>query len=106
MLRSRVRKQPDDAVMRFCLAQALVKRGAEPGSAEFHRALDGPARAVDELPGEASPLIELGKPCVRSQRAEMAMAPLERAARFTPRDRRASYRLMLVLRRIGRSEDA
>ena len=105
MLRSRVQKQPDGAVVRFCLAQALVKRGAEPGSAEVHRALDGLARAVDELPSEALPLIELGKPCVRSRQTAMAVAPLERAARLAPRDRRASYSLMLVLRRIGRSED-
>ena len=63
MLRSRVKKQPDSAVAQLRLARALVERGAEPGSAEIQQALDGFSRAVDRLPDEAAPLIELGKPC-------------------------------------------
>ena len=98
---------PPGSCASTCVDGQLTDLARAPGLVELHlhSSGDGLARAVDKLPGEASPLIELGELCVRLQRAAMAVAPLERAARLAPRDRRASYSLMLVLRRIGRSED-
>lgn len=106
VLRDRVDESPDDAVANFFFAQALIKQGVQPGSSEFRQAREGLMLASDQLPREASPLIELGKLYLMAKQPERAINFLERAARLAPSDRQAVYNLMIAYRRVGRSEDA
>ena len=106
VLRERVDESPDDAIAQFFFAQALIKQGVQPRSIEFQQARDALLLASEQLPQEASPLIELGKLFLMAKQPELAIEFLEQAVRLAPDDRQAIYNLMIALRRAGRSEDA
>ncbi len=106
VLRKRVEQSPDDAVAMYFFAQARIRQGVEPGTAEFERVLDGLAMAVQKLPREVSPRVELGKLYLRAKDPERAIDVLEEAAALDPDNRQATYNLMIALRRVGRSDEA
>ncbi len=106
VLRDRVAASPEDAVAQFFYAQALIRQGVEPGSADFQEALHGLHLAVERLPGEASPRVELAKLHLRARQPEHAITVLEEAAGLAPDDRQVTYNLMIALRRIGRVDEA
>ena len=105
-LRQRVSASPDDAVARFFYSQALIEQGVEPGSRDFREALQGLLLAAEQLPGEASPRVELGKLHLRAKQPERAITVLQEATQLAPDDRQATYSLMMALRRVGRSNEA
>ena len=106
ILKERVAASPDDAVAQFFYAQALIKQGVEPGSAEFQEALQGLRLAAERLPGEASPRVELGKLYLRAKQTEQAITVLREAVELAPDDRQATYNLMIALRRTGSVDEA
>ena len=106
VLRARSNSAPDDAIARFYLAKALVRRGAGPESADYREALEGLSFAAKRLPEEAAPRVELGKLHLRAKRVEEAIKVLEEAVGIAPDNRQAVYNLMIAYRRSGRADEA
>ncbi len=106
VLRSRLGAAPSDAVTAYLLAQALVRKGLAPSDEEFVEARELLERAVEALPKEAAPRVELGKLLLREGQVDEAIAVLREAVAMEPADRIGVYQLMIALRRGGQPEEA
>lgn len=106
LLRERLRPSPSDPTLNFLLAQSLVQERVEPASKGFREAIAALKRAIAAKPdlGRAHSL--LGKLYAQSGDDAGAVAELRLGARYAPLDRMAHSHLIVVLRRLGRNEEA
>jgi len=101
VLRSRRRLNPNDYLSDWCLAEAISRQGAEPGTPqekEAVRALEDALR-VKPAAGQAQTL--LGKFLVKRGDLDGAKAALERALKLDPDDTTAAYQLAFLCRKKG-----
>ncbi|MFQ5968153.1 MAG: tetratricopeptide repeat protein [Acidimicrobiia bacterium] len=106
VLRDRVRNSPEDEVAAFFLGQALIRKGITPKDEEFVEARSALERSAAALPNEASPRVELGKLYLKEGQVQRAIEVLGEAVELAPSNRRATYQLMIALRRAGRNKEA
>jgi tetratricopeptide (TPR) repeat protein len=70
LLRGRLAAAPDDPVLNYLLADALLREGAQPGQPEFADAERALLRSVRIKPDFARALAALGKVYLRAGRAD------------------------------------
>jgi predicted Zn-dependent protease len=105
LLREQVRQRPHDPAINLLLAQALVRQSLAPDAPELVEARQALLRTIEAEPGLARARVELGKLYLRTGDDDKAIDQLRGAVALDPSDRRATYQLLLALRRVGRMEE-
>lgn len=105
MLREQAARTPDDPLISFTLAEALLQKGdaSEQLQREAQMLLQ---QVVKRQPGNARAFSLLGKIYFRQQDTINALRNLETAVRLNAQDRAASYQLMTIYQRTGRASEA
>ena len=104
--RSGLRKERDDYVLLTILGQALIRKGATPGQAEFAEARTALERAVAERPEYSVAQLALGQLEFAGGRIDEAVEHLKSARELAP-DNPAVYSLLAAAyRRRGDTEQA
>lgn len=104
VLRDAAARTPDDALVAFTLAEALLQDNAAPELLGEAKTLL--RRVIEKQPENARALSMLGKIYFREQDSNNAVPILERAVRLDPRDRAAMYQLITLYNRAGRKTEA
>ena len=105
-LRQRIKSKPNDAILQFLLAEALVRSGAVPGEATFTEARAALKKSVKLNPKFPASQISLGKICLKENRVDEALLHLERARALDPKEKTAYSQLALAYRRKGKPDQA
>jgi tetratricopeptide (TPR) repeat protein len=105
-LREQLKKTPGDAVANTLLANLLVHQGAAPATPEFDEAKTALTRALQTDPNAVDALILLGKIDLDENDLQGALSALERAERLDPDNRSTLNQMLLILRKLGRQQDA
>ena len=106
LLRKRLGASPRDPVLNFLLADALVRAGASPAKPAFKEAQAALQRALSAKPKYVEALALAGKLYVKEGALSPASDVLELAIQNDPTNRAAMNQLLLVLRKLGRTEEA
>jgi cytochrome c-type biogenesis protein CcmH/NrfG len=105
-LRQQLKRTPGDAVANTLLANLLIHQGATPSTPEFDEAKAALYRAVQTDPNAVEALVLLGKIDLDENDLPGALSALERAERLDPDNRTTLNQMLLILRKLGRQEDA
>jgi len=105
-LREQLKKAPGDPVANTLLANLLIHQGAAPATAEFEEAKTALVRALQADPNALEALILLGKLDIQGSDLNGALSALERAERLDPNNRTTLNQMLLILRKLGRAQDA
>jgi tetratricopeptide (TPR) repeat protein len=103
-LREELRRAPDDARVNLTLAQALLQKDSSP--AELLEAKSILLHAIEREPNNAQAHSLLGKVYLRRNETTNAARVLETTIRLDPSDRYATYQLMTIYRKTGRTREA
>jgi tetratricopeptide (TPR) repeat protein len=106
VLREQVRANPKEARAQCYLAQALLRKADQPGTPEFEEATTALDAALRQLPGLARAHYMRAKILVKLGQQPEAIRELERTIALDPGDRSATYQLLLIYSRQGRTEEA
>lgn len=104
LLREQLKRTPDIPAVGLTLAEALLQKGTSP--AEFREAESHLRSVIRRQPSQAKAHSLLGKVYLRLGEMDNAARSLEAAVRLDPSDRGATYQLMILRQRAGRSEEA
>lgn len=96
-----LRKKPNDAILLYLQAEILSEKGAEPGTAEFTRALRSASKAVELQPNLAPPRAVLATLYLQAGRYKEAVEQCRRALQSDPKNQTALYHLIQALRKTG-----
>lgn len=91
--------RPDDPILLYMQADILIQQGAEPGSAEFARALHSAKKAVDLRPALGPAHGVLAKLYLQSGQDQAAATECRKALQIDPDDQSALYHLIQALRK-------
>lgn len=105
LLRAQVSQRPRDPAVNLLLAQALMRRDLAPDAPELVEARQALLRTIEAEPELARARVELGKLFLKTGDDEKAIDELRRALALDSSDRRATYQLLVALRRAGRMEE-
>jgi predicted Zn-dependent protease len=106
LLREKLRGAPQDPVLNYLLADALMRAGAEPSKPEFKEAQAALQQCLRSKPNSGEALALAGKLYIKENALEQASQVLDLAVRNDPQNRAAMNQLLLVLRKLGRREEA
>ncbi len=106
ILRRQTAAHPNDGESMYLLAEALIRKGAEPGTKEFDESVRLLQGAVKSSPRLVQARVTLGKLLLKQNQISEAVALLQEAVRQDPANRTAVYQLSTALRRAGRADDA
>jgi cytochrome c-type biogenesis protein CcmH/NrfG len=106
MMRQRLRQKPGDAAAGFQLAQALLRKGAQPSTPEYQEAAAVLERSVRADPQSSAARALLGKIYFTQGKRDQAIRELETALKLQPDNRTAMYQLMLSYQAADRVADA
>jgi len=104
LLREQSQRAPDVPLVNLTLADALLQRGTSP--AELQESQSLLLRVIKRQPAKATAHTLLGKIYLRLGDKDGAARALETAIRLDPSDRAATYQLMTLYQRMGRTKDA
>lgn len=105
-VREQLQKNPDDANGYYILAQALLRKGAQPGDAMFAEVQTSLEKCVRIAPRFDQGHGLLGKVYSQLNKTQLAIKELETALKLQPDNRVAIYQLMLAYETTGRDKDA
>jgi tetratricopeptide (TPR) repeat protein len=105
-LRQQLEKAPGDPVANTLFASLLIRQGAAPRTPELAEAKAALARALQTDPNAVEALILLGKVDLEEEDLPGALNALERAERLDPNNRSTLNQMLLILRKLGRTQDA
>ena len=105
-LREQLKKTPGDPVANTLLANLLIHQGAAPATPEYDEARAALTRALQTDPNALEALILLGKLDIEGNDLPSAFSALERATRLDPNNRTTLNQMLLILRKLGRAQDA
>jgi tetratricopeptide (TPR) repeat protein len=105
VVRSRLKAHPNDPVLLYLLADALVRSGAQPGSPEFREALSAASRAAQLKPDLTLARDLLGSLYFKQGEMGKAIEQSRAALRSDPKDQEALYRLTQALRKTGKTAE-
>jgi tetratricopeptide (TPR) repeat protein len=100
-----LRKKPNDAILLYLQAEILSEKGAEPGTAEFTRALRSASKAVELQPNLAPPRAVLATLYLQAGRYKEAVEQCRRALQSDPKNQTALYHLIQALRKTGENRE-
>jgi Flp pilus assembly protein TadD len=104
-LRSRISRQPTNAMLYCLLGESLLRGGAAPGSPQFGEAESAARKALLLNPHLASARDLLGRVYLQQGRISDAIRESRTAVAADANDQSALYHLILALRRSGNSKD-
>ncbi len=105
LIRERLRSHPDDALLHYLLAEVLIKKAVAPGSPEFQEALNAATKSVQLQPSLEAARNVLGRLYLEQGNTDGAIEQSRMALRSNPNDATALYRLVLALRKAGKTEE-
>jgi Flp pilus assembly protein TadD len=103
-LREELRRAPKDFRVSLTLAKALLQKDSS--TAELREAKALLLRVIEAEPNNAGAHSLLGKVYLRREETVNAARALETAIRLDPSDRNATYQLMTIYRKTGRTKEA
>ena len=106
VLREQVRANPHEARAQCYLAQALLRKNDQPGTPEFEEARTALAAALRYQPDLGRAHYLQAKVLLKLDREPEAVRELEKTISLDPGDRSATYQLLLIYSRQGRTEEA
>lgn len=106
LVRTKLQKSPNDAVLNYLLADSLLKQGVTPGELQFDEARQALERSLQTKPDFAKARAALGKLLLKDNQPLPAIGHLQTAVQIDPTDRIALNQLILALRMAGRREEA
>jgi tetratricopeptide (TPR) repeat protein len=101
LLRGRLKQAPNDPALNYALAESLIRKGVEPGTAEFQEARDAAQNAVRSKPDFALANDALSVLDLSAGLTSQAAAADRRALEADPENFSAAYHLFLCLRKGG-----
>jgi tetratricopeptide (TPR) repeat protein len=104
LLRKQMAASPNNPMLSFLLAQALLRDAAEPGQPQFEEARTLLEDAVRRDPGLARAHGLLGKTYALAGARDKAVRELEAALKLEPTDRTSAYQLAMVYSQLGDRE--
>lgn len=105
-LDAQIKRHPNNAFFQYLLAEILAKRGAQPGTANFARAIAAGERAVQLNPGYVLARDVLSRLYLESGKTQLAIEQCRKALATDPNDETALYRLIRALKASGNKQDA
>ncbi len=99
-------RNPADPLLNYLLAEALLRKGAEPGTPAFEEARRSLGRSIEGAPEFAKARTALAKTELVLGRPREAIEHLEIAVKADPTDQIALSTLVTALQRAGRPEEA
>ncbi len=106
MIRRRLRAAPHDFMLNFLLAQALMSEQGDGGASRFDEARKALLLSIAAKPEYTRAHTLLGKLYEQAGRNEQALAEFQVANKQDRKDRTALSHMALILRRLGRDEEA
>ena len=106
VIRPRLARSPGDAALTFLLADLLMRKSEDSGKRAEKEARSLLVTAIRSEPDMAKAHSALGKLLFQAGEPEQAAKELKRALDLDPDDRVALNQYILVLRRLGRTEEA
>lgn len=98
-LEEKLARRPDDPVLLYLQADILAQENAEPGSADFEKAMHSAKRSIALRPGLAPAHAVLAKLYLQSGRHAEAAAECRKALEIDPNDQGALYTLIQARRK-------
>lgn len=105
VVRARLRKNPDDALLLYVQADILVQKNPDEGSPEFNQAIASAQRAVKAQPGLVAARDTLAKLYLQEGKDQLAVEQSRESLRHDPNDQIAIYHLIVGLRRTGQKQE-
>ncbi len=102
-IRTQIVKQPDNAFLRYLLAEAILRKGAAVGSPLFKEALGAAEKAVELQPNLALARDVLGRLYLQEGNNREAIEQSRLAFHYDPTDQTALYHLILALKKDGQA---
>jgi len=106
VLRDRLKKAPGDTMLNYLLAQAIVNEPVDAWSPQFHEARQALEKTLRAKPEFTKAHTLLGKLYAQVGENSKALEELMLATKQDRNDRTALSQLAIVLRRLGRAEEA
>jgi tetratricopeptide (TPR) repeat protein len=104
LVRARLSKNPDDALLLYVQADILVQKNPDVGSPEFNQAIASAQRAVKVRPGLVAARDTLAKLYLQEGKDQLAVDQSRESLRHDPNDQIAIYHLIVGLRRTGQKQ--
>lgn len=101
LFRARRQSQPNDYLVNWFLAEALIKQGAAAGSPAENEAVEAAAASIRAKPDVLQTHVLLGKLLFKRGDLKTAAHHLETAYRLDPKDTSAAYQLAVLYRKQG-----
>ncbi len=98
-VRDQISKEPHNAFLRYLLAEAILRKGAAPGSPEFQQAVEAARKAVELQPAFALGRDVLGRLYLQEGKNREAIEQSRLAFSYDPTDQTALYHLILALKK-------
>ena len=105
VVRARLSKKPDDALLLYIQADILVQKNPDVGSPEFNQAIASAQRAVRAQPGLVAARDTLAKLYQQEGKDQLAIEQSRESLRHDPNDQIAIYHLIVGLRRTGQKQE-
>ena len=105
LVRARLSKNPDDALLLYVQADILVQKNPDVGSPEFNQAIASAQRAVKVRPGLVAARDTLAKLYLQEGKDQLAVEQSRESRRVDPNDQIAIYHLIVGLRRTGHKQE-
>lgn len=106
ILRERLARNPQDPALNYLLAEALLRKGIEPGTPEFDEAKLALLRSIKDKPDFAKAHAQLSKLYLLAADTAKALEESELAVQLAAEDRMSVYSLVRALKASGRNEEA
>jgi cytochrome c-type biogenesis protein CcmH/NrfG len=102
--RKALKTKTGDPVLNYVLAEALLRRGSQPGDSEFEEAHAALLRAIESQPGFSKARTALAKVYLRLGKTQDAIRELEHALKLDPNDQIVASTLVTALQRSGEAD--
>lgn len=103
--RTKLKSNPQDAMLYYVKAETLKQMGVGPETPEFREAVDSVSVAVRFKPGFAAARNLLGSLYMQENKLPLAGEQFRAVLKEDPADQTAIYHLIQISRRAGRNED-
>jgi tetratricopeptide (TPR) repeat protein len=105
LIRDHLHKSPDDPILNYLLAEALLRKGVQPGMPEFREAESAARRSVQSKPEFALGHDVLSQLYLRAGMTTEAIQQSRLALEVDPQDQSGLYNLIMGLRKSGRTSE-
>lgn len=105
VVRARLARHPDDAMLLYVEADILVQKNPDVGSSQFNQAVASAKRSVQLQPSLLAARDTLAKLYLQSDKNQLAVEESRTSLQQDPKDQVALYHLIVGLRRTGHKDE-